>query len=127
MTARTTGTPTSKRFEITVRFNVSEWEEINTNLPEPIAHTTETSFGESNEGTTIGTSTIPQLSSTTERSVGASRRVSIPKIVLYECEEYRIENGVLVMTDTIGKLGGYMVPLNSIQEIRIDHARGTKA
>lgn len=106
-------------YEITVRYAQSEWEEFNPtyNLPATVERTYEPPKG------TQVKSDFHNETTTVSEQKSTTRRTLQPKTVVYECERYRIENGCLVMEDRRSGLSGYMVPLNVIQEIRIDSLR----
>lgn len=108
------------KYEITVRYSMSEWEEFNPlhGIPPVIERTVE-----SGDGTRIvepydgGTHTVTEQKPMT-------RCIMQPKIAIYECADYRIEDGMLIMSDGIGSLDGFMVPLSVIQEVRVDSLNG---
>ena len=104
------------KYEITVRYTQDEWTEFNPTHSEPDTISNTTDFR--GEGSTI--SDYQTSTSTITSKAPTTRLKSQPKIVLYECREYRVENGVLIMLDEVGSMSGFMVPLSVIQEIRVD-------
>lgn len=103
-------------YEITVRYAQSEWEEFNPTYPVP--PTVERTH-EPPKATRVKEPWNTESTTFTEQKP-TTRRLLQPKTVVYECENYRVENGTLVLEDKRGALGGYMIPLNVIQEVRID-------
>lgn len=101
--------------EVTVKYTNSERDSFNASY----TPSTQQLYEPRDEGTKIGRPfALPQFippPPTTERP-------QTPKVVVYECNDYRIENGVLVIEQATGSPDGYMIPLSVIQEIKVARA-----
>lgn len=106
--------PVSYKYEIIVKFVNSERDDtLYFPSPESFEHTKI-----SNDATALtnGDTTLHTVKS---REPRPAYRPASPKIALYECSEYKVENGVLVMKSSNTGIEGFMVPLSVIQEIQI--------
>jgi hypothetical protein len=109
-------------YEVTVRYVQSERETFNPNYSPP--HT----YSKTNSVDDGGTRIRPfePTTFTTVPTPVTPDRPQSQKTVVYECVDYRIENGVLVITEKLGSPEGFMVPLSVIQEIRVARLKPKK-
>jgi len=103
-------------YEVTVRYVQSERETFNP------AYTPPHIYSKTQTTDTGGTRVLPfePHSFTTVPNPLTSERPQAQKVVVYECVDYRVENGCLVITEKLGSLEGFLIPLTVIQEIKIN-------
>lgn len=109
------------KYELVVRFRSSE--------DNPPAAPTNTIHAWSKQGSESGSgSRIREAHKTYGESttMPPSHR-STPKSSLYTCVDYRIENGALFITESVGSHEGFIIPLDVIQEITVRNAPVEKA
>jgi len=103
-------------YEIIVKFIQSETEVFNPSYtPDFQSGSTKNTNGD------VGTRIRPS-----EHTTYTTNPIDLPtqrppqqKIAIYTCTDYRVENGVLVITEKTGSLEGFLIPLSVIQEVKI--------